>query len=84
MLFRSLVSDGAAMRFYADVRASLEAKKGNVSAQSSAALGNYATYSLRTNGSCYYVAQVERTVVIFTADDSCRDTVREIVKEFGY
>ena len=82
--YYQLVSDSAAMRFYASIRASLEAKKGNVSAQTSTALGNYAIYTLSTNGSYYYAAQVGQTVVFFSADGDCKDAVREMAGELGY
>ncbi len=79
-----LVSESAAQRFFGSVKAAFEAQKGNVSGSTSAELGNYAIYSLTTNGSYYYIARVDQTVVIFVADKSCKDQVKAMCKAMGY
>ena len=79
-----LVSESAAQRFFGSVKAAFEAQKGNVSGSTSVELGNYAIYSLTTNGSYYYIARVDQTVVIFVADESCKDQVKAMCKAMGY
>lgn len=79
-----MVSESAAMRFSGSMRASLEAKKGSVSTQTSTALGNYEVYTLDTNGIYYYVARVEETVVVLMGDHERKGEVKEMIKAFGY
>ena len=79
-----LVSESAAMRFFGSVKSAFEAQKGNVSSHTSINLANYSIYALTTNGSYYYIAQVDQTVVIMVADEVCKDQVKQMVKAMGY
>ena len=73
-----------ATNFYNTNRAKFESQKGNASSSYNVSMKNYSTYSITTNGKYKFISRVDNTVIYLDVDTKYEDSVKEIIKEFGY
>jgi hypothetical protein len=61
-----------------------EGKKGNTSAYSTVAIGNYAFYTLSTGGKYYVISRTDNTYIRVVADSKYKEEISAFLKSIGY
>ena len=83
--FYQLASERAASSYFSSITDAFDGQVRTPSSHASVSAFGYASYALTaSNGSYYYAACIDRTVIIATADKSYKEYAREIVKVLGY
>ena len=82
--FYSIDNEANTKGMFTTNKNTFEASKGNGSAESSVSLGNYATYSLTSDGSYMYLCRVDTTLLYIHVEDTYKDSVKDVIKELGY
>lgn len=65
-------------------QSTFESYKGSASSESSASMGNYATYTLTSNGYYMHLCRIDNTLLYVRVNDTYKDTVKDIIKDLGY
>ena len=77
-------SEDVAKSDYLKHKNDVEALKGSVSSSTSAEIGNYAYYTLTTDGKYYVISRVDNTLVYVETTDEHKSVVSDFIKGLGY
>ena len=61
-----------------------EKSKKNISSESSVSIGNYAKYTLSSNGDYMVASQIDNTFVYAKVKEENKEKVKSLLKELGY
>ena len=82
--FYVLSGADTASAFFDNNRSLFEETKGSIVSESSVSGKNHAKYTLSSGGTYKVISMIDNTAVYADVEDSCKDEVKEILKELGY
>lgn len=77
-------STDSAKKAYESTKNEIENSKGTTSAHTSVSLGNYAKYTLSSDGKYTVVSRVEDTLIYSNTTSTYKDKVKEELDDLGY
>lgn len=76
--------NSSAVYLYNINRDMFEKSKKNISSESSVSIGNYAKYTLSSNGDYMVASQIDNTFVYAKVKEENKEKVKSLLKELGY
>ena len=69
---------------YENNKTKFEEKKGSVSSNTDVNMGNYQSYSQKSDGRYMSVVRVGNTVIYIDVEDTYKDLMKDLVEKLGY
>ena len=82
--FYELSDNDNASSFFNNNKSIFENSKSSNASETSESMGNYAKYTLTTNGQFKVVSKIDNTVVYLNVPDSYKSTIKDVLKDLGY
>lgn len=82
--FYKLSDSDNASSFFNNNKATFENSKSSSASETSISGGNYAKYTLTTNGQFKVLSRIDNTVIYLNVPDSYKSTIKEVLKKIGY
>ena len=84
LCYYALTDNSTAQAVYSNCKAAFAEEAGNVSSSTNINLGSYGSYTLTTNGTYYFCACLDDTLIAAQVSEDYKAELKDIIRELGY